>query len=91
MISREEAIVILSARSRILKNSKKTGKQRAAKALDMAIEAFSHERPKGRWVGEVIYTEIGEEHAMQECSHCGKVRIIDNFCPNCGADMRGEE
>ena len=45
MISREEAIVILSARSRILKNSKKTGKQRAAEALDMAIEALWKRMP----------------------------------------------
>ena len=56
----------------------------------IAIEALQ-ERPKGRWIGEVIHTEIGEEHAMQECSVCGKVRIVDNFCPNCGADMRGGE
>ena len=59
------------------------------KAIRVAIE-FLQERPKGQWIGEVIHTEIGEEHAMQECSVCGKVRIVDNFCPNCGADMRGE-
>ena len=58
--------------------------------INMAIEALQ-ERPKGRWVGEVIHTEIGEEHAMQECSRCGKVRVVDNFCPNCGSDNRGEE
>ena len=58
--------------------------------LYVAIEALQ-ERPKGRWVGEVIHTEIGEEHAMQECSVCGKVRIVDNYCPNCGSDNRGEE
>ena len=40
---------------------------------------------RGRWVYE---TEI-EGHACGECSACHKIRVIDNFCPNCGADMRG--
>lgn len=39
----------------------------------------------GRWLHE---TEI-EGHACGECSACHKIRVIDNFCPNCGADMRG--
>ena len=25
-----------------------------------------------------------------ECSNCGKVRLIDNYCPNCGAKMDEE-
>lgn len=41
---------------------------------------------RGRWLYE---TEI-EGHACGECSACHKIRVIDNFCPNCGADMRGE-
>ena len=40
---------------------------------------------RGRWLYE---TEI-EGHACGECSACHKIRVIDNFCPNCGADMRG--
>lgn len=31
---------------------------------------------------------------MHKCSACGKASIdafYDNFCPNCGADMRGDE
>lgn len=39
---------------------------------------------RGRWLCE---TEI-EGHACGECSACHKIRVIDNFCPNCGADMR---
>lgn len=39
---------------------------------------------RGRWLHE---TEI-EGHACGECSACHKIRVIDNFCPNCGADMR---
>lgn len=40
---------------------------------------------RGRWLYE---TEI-EGHACGECSACHKIRVIDNFYPNCGADMRG--
>lgn len=40
---------------------------------------------RGRWLYE---TEI-EGHACGECSACHKIRVIDNFCSNCGADMRG--
>lgn len=84
-MTREEAIIILSARSRILKNSKKTGKQHAAEALDMAIEALSQpERPKGRW--ESIRNAYGDVEGWI-CT-CGReVKCKDNYCPNCGADM----
>ena len=60
-------------------------------ALKLAIEALSQpERPKGRW----------EEYGYKwKCSECGGKINIDgtpqenglHFCPNCGADMRGEE
>ena len=49
------------------------------------------ERPKGKWV-------IDGHHRI--CTHCNTftciedregVTLPDRFCPNCGADMRGEE
>ncbi len=58
-------------------------------ALDMAIEALSTEKPKGRW--------IRNSNDYLECSECGFVRrhIMINVelkhCPECTADMRGEE
>lgn len=64
-------------------------------ALHKAILALSAqpERKKGEWLakwsgdGEVLLEEI--------CSECGTVIEDDiptgyNFCPFCGADMRGE-
>ena len=68
--------------------------QRAATAItallaraEAAEKKSADVRPavRGRWLYE---TEI-EGHACGECSACHKIRVIDNFCPNCGADMRG--
>ena len=52
-------------------------------AFDVAIEALSHERPKGRWV--CLEAEIGY-YACSECDH-RILRAKCNYCPNCGADM----
>lgn len=41
---------------------------------------------RGRWLHE---TEI-DGHACGECSECHKIRVIDNFCPSCGAEMMEE-
>lgn len=60
-------------------------------SLDMAIEALRQpERKPGKWVNNI--------HDIPICNQCGYMtpydRAIDdyeygNFCPNCGADMRG--
>lgn len=41
----------------------------------------------GEWI------ELHEEngHEVGTCSHCRHVRIVDNYCPNCGALMDGGE
>ena len=61
------------------------------------LPSAQQERPKGNWV------EIGDEpYDEWECDVCGFVidgsgcidseeyRDVYKFCPNCGADMRGE-
>ena len=44
------------------------------------------ERKKGKW--------IPFDYPWYRCSECGAVRenksFLENYCPNCGADMRGE-
>lgn len=43
--------------------------------------------------GEWIWTETGDDDYEQYwvCSVCGEHNFYEaNFCPNCGADMRGE-
>lgn len=44
-------------------------------------------RPKGKWQKDI---------GCFECSNCGWIitageEEINNYCPHCGADMRGEE
>ena len=62
------------------------------------IEAL--DRPTGKWI-EVDSFE-SEKHSVTDmrCSLCGKyasmvlphrTRCVYDFCPNCGAEMRGEE
>lgn len=59
-------------------------------ALHMAIEAL--ERKHGKWI------EINDGLVKGYCSQCGWLsyyyenEIIGmNYCPNCGANMRGDE
>lgn len=54
------------------------------------------ENVKGEWIEKYYASnETGETvfHGMIMCSVCGhvpKVGWLSNFCPDCGADMRGE-
>lgn len=49
------------------------------------------ERKKGKW--EMKPDPYGFFEEIPVCSECGcttEMRKTYNFCPNCGADMRGE-
>ncbi len=54
-------------------------------------------RIKGRWIGTDYDGFADGNHVYDEwkCSICGYVVEDEeptwNFCPNCGADMRGDE
>ena len=64
-------------------------------AIDMAIEAL--DRQKGEWIRK---KDSWSDDSVVECSACGEefvctdLDVIDDldwhFCPNCGADMRGD-
>ena len=46
----------------------------------------AYERPQGEWI------KIGEIGLAYKCNKCDEVSVMpENFCPNCGADMRGKK
>ena len=62
-------------------------------ALDVAIKALQSAEPKrGMW--ERHYCKDGNPDGWQ-CDKCKEWyyfgQTLPNFCPNCGADMRGEQ
>lgn len=88
-MTREEAIDILRSYLMFDKSN-----MQIDIALNMAIEALK-DRPQGKWIR--VY--VGKYYSVlhRRCNQCGAV-IEDsffgyeydvNFCPSCGADMRG--
>ena len=59
------------------------GLDRAQRAILDAPAADVAPVRHGQWL---YHTPI-DGHIYAECSECHKIRIIDNFCPNCGAKM----
>ena len=50
-----------------------------------------NDRPKGEWKVKTISTFIQYQPNEYVCPFCNTiVNYKTNFCPNCGADMRGE-
>ena len=93
-MTREEAIEILKEYRVIVMNCLEA----ETPAFDMAIEALSADAVHGEW--EHWGSPFSDESEVIDtivCSVCG-ARFIEpkdepkveyNFCPNCGADMRG--
>ena len=54
-------------------------------------------RKKGKWVNKSHTSDCGIKFVASECTCCGKKTFFDcdqlvyNYCPNCGAEMEGEE
>ena len=95
LISREEAIEAAASTKPIVRSTERNwGKMIAeehSKELVKALKALpSADRPKGEW----ILTDNDKEYIplFYTCSVCGmKYTEEYNYCPNCGADMRGDE
>ena len=90
VISRQAAIDVADAVWSV------TGDKNVAKVWDQIkdLPSAQPERKKGKWIYHV--DDLFPAESKQECSVCHEEEYIamlsnDNFCPNCGADMRGEE
>ena len=67
-------------------------KEQMETALKQAIEKLPSAERKGEWIMHI--DDLFPAESTQECSQCHHeqpLTIDDNYCPNCGADMRGEE
>jgi RNA polymerase subunit RPABC4/transcription elongation factor Spt4 len=53
--------------------------------------ALHDKRPHGQWIKHI--DNLYPEDSTEECPFCHEEQRLvgndDNFCPNCGADMRG--
>ena len=66
---------------------------RIAKAVANELPSAQPERKKGRWIIDRKFgADIMSGGNMVICSECGKGIMYgkQNFCPNCGSDMREE-
>lgn len=62
-----------------------------SEALDMAIEALENQKT-GHWIADVDkWCDVVTTVNGYKCSECGKFNTDkDNYCPNCGAKMKGD-
>lgn len=69
------------------------GEEQAAwKSTIDAMPTIEPERKQGEWIMNTDpYGFFDEIPVCSECGHTTKMRETYNFCPNCGADMRGEQ
>ena len=76
----------------ILKTSDyKYKKVKEIKSLNDLAKLSKDYRPKGEWISIIEVNDFGEPYqAGIYCSECGETFGHEaNFCPYCGADMRG--
>lgn len=47
-----------------------------------------YKRPEGEWL---FKKQTNDNHITGQCSNCKERSRINNYCPCCGAKMKGEE
>ena len=89
-ISREEAIKAIkeSAESPAFNGFMAMEQYLPEDAIEAIQKLPSVTQKSGKW----IYKEITDDYrVIGQCSECKECRIIDNYCPNCGARMESED
>ena len=91
-ISREAAIeAICTEGTRLERNGTMAMveiKQWCVDLLEQLPSADVRENIKGEWIKQ--YFDFRDNCQIYSCSKCDYQDVDTNFCPNCGADMRGE-
>ena len=55
------------------------------------IKRLPSAQKKGQWIYDSEAYPLGNPYGHYDCDQCGEsVPHRTNYCPNCGADMRGE-
>ena len=98
---KQEILPLLSLEERIVIESKIDNAQGYEQEVYLDETSLNHyiegyrearkcfERPKGEWIMDNEHTK--NPLLWYKCNLCGVYHSPTNFCPNCGADMRGEE
>lgn len=76
----------LISRSALIKNLAReyaTGRKTLGQVIDEQPTIEADPVVHGEWVPHMVVNYA--------CSECGKDGHKTNFCPNCGADMRGDQ
>ena len=104
-ISRQAAIEALSRCQTYLFDARDTDRKISLEDAEYVIEkspSAQPERKRGKWI---IHETETDRYDDMKCPFCKKSYTVDayriddigftaadfNFCPNCGADMRGEQ
>ena len=93
LISRQAAIDALARTAREKFNLSDEYNQYLAGLMDAQLEIkyLPSAQRTGRWIYNDEAYPGGNPYGHYECDQCGEyVPHKTNYCPNCGADMRGE-
>ena len=84
-VSREEVLAILGRESRLWGNNYEDWT--VAKQEIKDLPSVTPKPKTGHWIDKYIL----RQYFQYECSECGRASLKSDYCPNCGADMRGEK
>lgn len=90
----EEMAKVIARRSTAFRNSNVAFMTTATKTAESLYKANYRKQSKGEWIQHQPYHQTDDFY----CSLCGAIAPVDclkedfyesNFCPNCGASMKG--